>query len=146
MAPTPNILSWYDARRPRFIDLVGDYAGKELFLVEGDSLLRHCFEDDRLDFNGKSILHVYMVMYPTHDSFLHQKYPTVVDYSTITCHMTNLERHRGTLHLQFHGRSSKMSTNKSRWLPNASCCLHCGEIFGKSYQASLQLSYRFLRW
>jgi hypothetical protein len=36
-----------------FIDLVGDYAGKELFLVEGDSLLRLCFEDERIDFQGK---------------------------------------------------------------------------------------------
>lgn len=53
MAPA-NFLSWYDNRLPRFIDLVGDYAGKELFLIEGDSLLRHCMEDDRLDFQGKS--------------------------------------------------------------------------------------------
>jgi hypothetical protein len=47
-----SILSWYDARKPRILDLVGDYAGKELFLVEGDSLLRACFEDDRIDFDG----------------------------------------------------------------------------------------------
>lgn len=47
-----TILGWYDASRPRMIDLVGDYAGKELFLVEGDSLLRECFEDERIDFNG----------------------------------------------------------------------------------------------
>lgn len=50
---TTSILSWYDATRPLFIDLVGDYAGKELFLVEGDSLLRECFEDERIDFDGK---------------------------------------------------------------------------------------------
>lgn len=48
-----NVLAWYDAAKPRFIDLVGDYAGKELFLVEGDSLLRLCFSDERLDFSGK---------------------------------------------------------------------------------------------
>ncbi len=47
------VLSWYDSTRPMFIDLVGDYAGKELFLVEGDSLLRLCFEDERIDFQGK---------------------------------------------------------------------------------------------
>jgi hypothetical protein len=47
------VLSWYDKTRPMFIDLVGDYAGKELFLVEGDSLLRVCFEDERIDFQGK---------------------------------------------------------------------------------------------
>jgi hypothetical protein len=49
---TTSILSWYDSSRPMFIDLVGDYAGKELFMVEGDSLLRHCFEDERIDFDG----------------------------------------------------------------------------------------------
>lgn len=48
-----GILAWYDGTRPMFIDLVGDYAGKELFLVEGDSLLRECFEDDRIDFDGE---------------------------------------------------------------------------------------------
>lgn len=47
------VLSWYDRTRPIFIDLIGDYAGKELFLVEGDSLLRVCFEDERIDFQGK---------------------------------------------------------------------------------------------
>lgn len=36
-----------------FIDLVGDYAGKELFVIEGDSLLRECFEDERIDFDGE---------------------------------------------------------------------------------------------
>ena len=50
---TRSILSWYDSTRPMFIDLVGDYAGKELFLVEGDSLLRECFEDERIDFDCK---------------------------------------------------------------------------------------------
>ncbi|KAA8565170.1 hypothetical protein EYC84_010910 [Monilinia fructicola] len=60
----PNsILSWYDETRPMWIDLVGDYAGKELFLVEGDSLLRECFADERIDFqNGFQLLHaVYVV-------------------------------------------------------------------------------------
>lgn len=47
------VLQWYDRKRPLFIDLVGDYAGKEIFLIEGDSLLRYCFEDERIDFAGK---------------------------------------------------------------------------------------------
>jgi hypothetical protein len=50
---TASILNWYDSTRPMFIDLVGDYAGKELFLIEGDSLLRETFEDERIDFRGK---------------------------------------------------------------------------------------------
>lgn len=49
----PGVLRWYDSSRPMFIDLVGDYAGKELFLLEGDSLLRECFEDERIDFQGE---------------------------------------------------------------------------------------------
>lgn len=49
---TSSILGWYDSTRPMWIDLVGDYAGRELFLVEGDSLLRECFEDERIDFHG----------------------------------------------------------------------------------------------
>ena len=47
-----SVLNWYDRTRPMFIDLVGDYAGRDLFLVEGDSLLRECFEDERIDFLG----------------------------------------------------------------------------------------------
>lgn len=47
------VLEWYENVFTRVVDLVGDYAGKELFLVEGDSLLLKCFKDKRLDFNGK---------------------------------------------------------------------------------------------
>ncbi|KAH8687441.1 hypothetical protein BGZ60DRAFT_393597 [Tricladium varicosporioides] len=63
VAGTKSILGWYDGTRPMFIDLVGDYAGKELFLLEGDSLLRECFEDDRIDFDsGFQLLHsVYVI-------------------------------------------------------------------------------------
>lgn len=38
------------------MDLVGDYAGQELFVVEGDSLLLRCFSDPRLDFDGECSL------------------------------------------------------------------------------------------
>ena len=37
----------------RRVDLVGDYAGSELFLVEGDSLLLKCWSDLKLDFQCK---------------------------------------------------------------------------------------------
>lgn len=40
------------------MDLVGDYAGSELFIVEGDSLLLRCFSDAKLDFDeGFQLLH-----------------------------------------------------------------------------------------
>lgn len=42
----------------RRVDLVGDYAGNELFLIDGDSLLLRCFDDERLDFHhGLQLLH-----------------------------------------------------------------------------------------
>jgi hypothetical protein len=58
-----SITTWYATCHPRFIDLVGDYAGRELFLLEGDSLLRECFSDDRLDFHdGFQMLHAVFVV------------------------------------------------------------------------------------
>ncbi|GAT25235.1 DEAD/DEAH box helicase [Aspergillus luchuensis] len=48
----------YTGLYSRTVDLVGDYAGSELFIIEGDSLLLHCFADDQLDFsNGFQLLH-----------------------------------------------------------------------------------------
>lgn len=40
------------------MDLVGDFAGDELFMIEGDSLLRECFSSKHLDFSfGFQVLH-----------------------------------------------------------------------------------------
>lgn len=44
----------YKSLRPRSIDLVGDYAGQELFLVEGDSLLLECFSNVKIDFDCRA--------------------------------------------------------------------------------------------
>lgn len=53
-----KILSQYRHLLSRRVDLVGDYAGDELFLIEGDSLLLRCFADDKLDFDeGFQLLH-----------------------------------------------------------------------------------------
>jgi len=49
-----KILEWYLELQNRTLDLVGDYAGNELFLLEGDSLLLECFGDPRIDVEGKS--------------------------------------------------------------------------------------------
>jgi len=46
----------YGSLSTRRVDLVGDYAGQELFVVEGDSLLLRCFTDPRLDFDGECSL------------------------------------------------------------------------------------------
>lgn len=52
------VLEWYARIYSRRVDIVGDYAGNELFLVDGDSLLLHCFGDEHLDFeDGFQLLH-----------------------------------------------------------------------------------------
>ncbi|KAI9827474.1 MAG: hypothetical protein M1832_004824 [Thelocarpon impressellum] len=63
ITPEDELLNWYHRLRPRSLDLVGDYAGQELFLVEGDSLLLECFSTEKLDFRyGFQLLHaVYAV-------------------------------------------------------------------------------------
>lgn len=53
-----KILRSYKRLLSRRVDLVGDYAGNELFMIEGDSLLLRCFDDENLDFNpGLQLLH-----------------------------------------------------------------------------------------
>lgn len=53
-----QVLNSYRKLLSRRVDLVGDYAGDELFLIEGDSLLLRCFSDHRLDFDtGFQMLH-----------------------------------------------------------------------------------------
>ena len=49
----------YGTLSTRRVDLVGDYAGQELFLVEGDSLLLRCFSDPRLDFDGQCCVYLW---------------------------------------------------------------------------------------
>lgn len=46
--PSPR----YERLSARRVDLVGDYAGNEPFLLEGDSLLLQCLSDPLLDFDG----------------------------------------------------------------------------------------------
>ncbi|CAG8926156.1 unnamed protein product [Penicillium salamii] len=53
-----GVREWYHRLDSRVFDLVGDFAGSELFIIEGDSLLLHCFADPKLDFNpGLQMLH-----------------------------------------------------------------------------------------
>ncbi|CAG9999568.1 unnamed protein product [Clonostachys byssicola] len=48
--------TWYAHLRPNTVDIVGDFAGKELFLIHGESLLRHCL--DKVDFRDNfQLLH-----------------------------------------------------------------------------------------
>ncbi|KAL8999974.1 MAG: hypothetical protein Q9188_005773, partial [Gyalolechia gomerana] len=55
-----ELLDWYGKLSTRRVDLVGDYAGQELFIVDGDGLLLRCFDDPDLDFDGMICLRVYV--------------------------------------------------------------------------------------
>lgn len=60
-----EIQDWYRGLRTQTLDLVGDYAGSELFLLEGDSLLLQCFGDPKIQFEGKSC-YGFQVYLPLH--------------------------------------------------------------------------------
>ncbi len=55
---THQILEWYSKLFSRRVDLIGDFAGSERFLIHGESLLLQCFSDPHIDFDpGFQILH-----------------------------------------------------------------------------------------
>ncbi|RGP77383.1 dead deah box helicase [Fusarium longipes] len=52
------LLDWYADLRPPTVDIVGDFAGRELFLIHGEALMRHCLIEERVDFErGFQLLH-----------------------------------------------------------------------------------------
>ena len=38
-------LEYWAKQSPRWLDIVGDYAGQELFVVDGDALVQYCLDD-----------------------------------------------------------------------------------------------------
>ncbi|PTB58077.1 hypothetical protein M431DRAFT_492319 [Trichoderma harzianum CBS 226.95] len=54
---------WYAKQWAPTVDLIGDIAGKEPFIIHGESLIRHCLEESPADFqDGFQLLHaVYFV-------------------------------------------------------------------------------------
>lgn len=53
-----DVDAWYESLSPIKVDLVGDFAGKELFAIHGDALMLHCIHDARVDLtDGFQILH-----------------------------------------------------------------------------------------
>jgi hypothetical protein len=71
MAAASPLEAWYSRLSARYVDLVGDYAGKEHFFVEGDSLLLGVFGNPQLDFApGYQVLHAtYLVEQFAHNLF-----------------------------------------------------------------------------
>ncbi|KAK8089884.1 hypothetical protein PG997_004845 [Apiospora hydei] len=51
--PSRELLRWYRKCSPHRLDLIGDFAGKELFAVDANSLLLHCVTQANVDFTGE---------------------------------------------------------------------------------------------
>jgi ATP-dependent RNA helicase DDX60 len=47
------LLDWYADLQPLTVDIVGDFAGRELFLIHGEALMRHCLIEARVDFDSR---------------------------------------------------------------------------------------------
>ncbi|KAI8404405.1 hypothetical protein FOFC_15900 [Fusarium oxysporum] len=45
------LLDWYTDLQPLTVDIVGDFAGRELFLIHGEALMRYCLVEARVDFD-----------------------------------------------------------------------------------------------
>jgi hypothetical protein len=49
-----GLKTWYSQISLRYVDLVGDFAGQEFFLLDGEALLQTIFNDPMLDLGGRS--------------------------------------------------------------------------------------------
>jgi len=47
-----QLLQWHKSIKPLKVDIVGDFAGKELFAIHGEALLAHCVREAKVDFSG----------------------------------------------------------------------------------------------
>lgn len=45
--------TWYKSLHPLQVDLVGDFAGKELFAIHGDALMLYCITKAKVDLGSK---------------------------------------------------------------------------------------------
>lgn len=53
-----RLVDWREALRPLTVDIVGDFAGEELFAIHGEALLLHCIRTARVDYgHGFQLLH-----------------------------------------------------------------------------------------
>jgi hypothetical protein len=51
-----GLLTWYDSLHPLKVDIVGDFAGKELFSIHGDSMLLYCISKASVHYGSASSL------------------------------------------------------------------------------------------
>lgn len=45
--------TWYKSLHPLDVDLVGDFAGKELFAIHGDALMLYCITRAKVDLDSE---------------------------------------------------------------------------------------------
>ncbi|RJE24608.1 DEAD DEAH box helicase [Aspergillus sclerotialis] len=102
MADHQVLLKWYNSLYSRTVDLVGDYAGDERFILDGDSLLLHVFSDEKLDFYpGFQLLHAtYMVEAFLH-SLLRRKCNFHVAFFSNNAHLCIPQSAPNTLHSRY---------------------------------------------
>ncbi|KAF4466491.1 dead deah box helicase [Fusarium albosuccineum] len=50
--PEEALLDWYTDQQPLTVDIVGDFAGRELFVIQGEALMRYCLVEAKVDFDG----------------------------------------------------------------------------------------------
>ena len=49
-----SLKQWHASLKRVRLDVIGDFAGSELFMIDGNSLLRHVLADELIDMNGLS--------------------------------------------------------------------------------------------
>ncbi|QPC77480.1 hypothetical protein HYE68_008232 [Fusarium pseudograminearum] len=55
---TKKLRDWYQDQSPLTVDIVGDFAGQELFAIHGESLIRYCLTEAKVDLDeGFQLLH-----------------------------------------------------------------------------------------
>ncbi|KAJ3570966.1 hypothetical protein NPX13_g5546 [Xylaria arbuscula] len=47
-----ELAEWYSTARPRRVDIIGDFGGKDLFFIDGDSLLLHSITASKVDYDA----------------------------------------------------------------------------------------------
>ncbi|KAL3608254.1 hypothetical protein FPOAC2_03248 [Fusarium poae] len=53
-----KLRDWYEDQIPLTVDVVGDFAGRELFAIHGESLIRYCLKEAKVDLDeGFQLLH-----------------------------------------------------------------------------------------
>ncbi len=63
LLPQEQFAAWYRAASQRQQDVLGDFAGRELCAILGESLLLKCLADARVDFQGRSLRPVLLRLY-----------------------------------------------------------------------------------